>query len=365
MKSISSLLKLFPTVALFAVLMLSSFSRAQTSPPSWSSTKSYVAGDTVQLGGNTYRAIQPVAAGKGDPTTNYGSWELNYVRNNTTLMIGVGQTFPTLTAAWTYLLNARVADGAYVHLYISSQNGDFIDSLPSSFVLDHAYGPRIAILGDNESNDFVSFSNATNGFVIDTGHSFNTISGITISEAKTPNASDGIRAESEGTISALANIDIGSFTTGIHVSEGASISLSSNIGFFNIGTQVCLAESSASIVLNSAVSLNQTNTGGAYGFVAQVGGVIYCQGAITLDGFVVGVEALDEGNVYLDGATIQGCSDYGVLAENRGMVTCIGGSFTGNGIDLVAQVGGFIWTANSSFGTDASLFGTDGSYIYT
>ncbi len=75
-------------------------------------------GDLVTDYGNIYRCEVTVSTPYLDPSKTYKNWELFYVRSSTTLPIGVGQTFPDLATAWTYAHNARVAQGAYLHLSI-------------------------------------------------------------------------------------------------------------------------------------------------------------------------------------------------------------------------------------------------------
>jgi hypothetical protein len=96
-------------------------------------------------------------------------------------MIGTGQTFTTLAAAWTYAQNAKIADGGYLHFYISSVNGNFTEAFTAPFLLDNQGGARMALIGDSTSNDILQF-NGTNGLIVDKGHSFNTLSNLTLED---------------------------------------------------------------------------------------------------------------------------------------------------------------------------------------
>ncbi len=136
--------------ALVVFILVPGAGRAQSNPPAWSSSAVYAVGDQVQTGGNVYRAITKISSPSGtSPAVDYTHWQLSQVLSNTTLLIGGGQTFPNLVTAWTYALYARVADGVYLHFYISTARGDFQEDFGGPFLLDHGSGARIAILGDN------------------------------------------------------------------------------------------------------------------------------------------------------------------------------------------------------------------------
>src|ERR1700722_10721366 len=93
---------------------LSKTAGAQTIPAVWQNTAHYEGGDLVTDYGNIYRCIKNVTTPYLDPSKSYGNWELYDVRNNTTLLIGFGQPFPSLDIAWNYCQNARIAKAAYL-----------------------------------------------------------------------------------------------------------------------------------------------------------------------------------------------------------------------------------------------------------
>jgi hypothetical protein len=213
---------LLGTLALVMLLSISSLAQAQSYPPAWSANATYATGDLVQLSGNTFKAIQPVTTPGANPTSNYHYWQLNQVQSNTTLMIGAGETFPTINIAWTYAWNAKVADGVYLHFYISTVNGNYAEFFPTPFFLDHASGARIAILGDHYLDISLNFG-GTNGFIIDTGHSINTISGTTLTNVS--NSPVGIKADGNATISALSGVYITGFGTCIQSTQNSTMSV--------------------------------------------------------------------------------------------------------------------------------------------
>jgi hypothetical protein len=351
-------------IPLLWILAANAWGSAQSFPPEWSSSATFTAGDQVQLAGNIYRAIKATASGQAPPTSNAADWELNFVRNNTTITIGVGQTFGTLTAAWNYVLNARVADGAYLHLYISSQHGNFTESFAAPILLDHASGARIAIIGDSATNDEMEFSNV-NGFILDTGHAFNTLSGLTLYDPATDNQNDGLKVDLQATIAAVSNMVFDGFLNGIHATQSGSATVASGVTFPAITNAACLAESNGSVFFSAATTISPS-TISANGVMADTGGVIYASGSLAITGCVFGAYAVQGGIIYLHNSDINESIDDGCLASSRGVIICEGGSVVNSvGPDLYAYDGGYIEGDNTTYGTKLDFFNSDGSIVVT
>jgi hypothetical protein len=350
---------------LFAIGLAPALLLGQSYPPSWTSTSHYAVGDQVQVNGNIYRAIKAVTTSNINPTTNYTYWELYYVRSNTTLTIGTGQTFPTLVAAWDYSLNAKVADGAYLHLYISSAKGNFSESFTAPFLLDHSSGARMAIIGDNAANDVLSFSatgqSLVNGLVIDTGHSFNTLDGFTLFASS--NGLDGIKADFQANISSVADVVINGFSNCVHVQQGAGVFVLSSCTFENFTNYGLYAETSGSIVSQSGLTLNGLGTVRAQACLfADMGGEVVAVGC-NLENAESGAQAVDNGSINVSQATIQG-SYYGCYAFNHGFIEAEAATISSSQADdLIASLGGYIDINGASFLTQSYGGSADGSYI--
>jgi hypothetical protein len=329
---------------------------AQSYPPAWNSAAHYAVGDQVQLGGNVYRAIKAITSGGLNPSTSYPNWELNYVRSNTTLMIGTGQVFPTLVSAWSYLQNAKIADGAYAHLYFSSAHGNFNESFTSPFLLDHASGARIAILGDSNSNDTLTF--ASNGFVLDTDHTINTIAGLTIQATTT--SGTGIKADT-GAVVLLSGVLISQFSTSVQSSNGAYVTVDPSSEMSNFSGAAFLALDSGVIVCNDRGngSAPDVDIGPGNELQAEWNGVIISEGSFITN---VDVGALAEygGVIDLTGANLEN-DDVAVLATSRGFVRCQGATLTPDGGGLQATLGGYIDATNSMY--SGAETDSNGSYI--
>src|ERR1700722_20896691 len=113
MSGVNTMFKRSIARLLLAVLsgfaMLSSANAQTEFPPAYNNQAHYAVGDLVTDYGNLYRCQATVTKPYLDPSKTFANWELFYVRNNTTLAVGVGQTFPDVLTAWNYVKNARVA----------------------------------------------------------------------------------------------------------------------------------------------------------------------------------------------------------------------------------------------------------------
>jgi hypothetical protein len=290
--------------------------------------------------------------------TDYTDWELNFVRANTTLMIGTGQTFPTVTAAWNYALNARVADGSYLHFYISSANGNFSQTFTSTFLLDHVSGPRMAILGDNQANDTLIF-NCPNAFVVDTGHSFNTLSGFQLENIDVNDATTAIKANLEATISAVANMTVTGFGTDVFCGQDASITIDGSTTLVMSGDTGIDSETGGSVICPQGLTITATGMGIA--FYANYGGQISAPGS-TVSQLTDGVDASNGAIVNISGGTVSHCT-FGCIASNRAYINSSDSHLSSNTTDLYAEVGGYINAAGATY-TSSGTGLNDGSYVF-
>jgi hypothetical protein len=280
-------------------------------------------------------------------------------------MIGAGEPFPTLSAAWAYAQQARVADGAYLHFYISSTNGNYAGASSVPFLLDQVSGSRIAIIGDNPLDDSIIFINC-NGFIVDTGHSINTISGLTISYSTTTNANTvGIKADFNSSISAISNLKIVDFNAGIQATQTASITVDSTTSISGWTAYACEAQNGGSIVAPDGIALvGIVASPTIVGLYADHGAQIYAPGSNIRD-CGVAAEAYDNATVDVSDSTI-GENETGCEAAERGFINCSGATFNdnvnGNG-DLYATKGGYIQASGASFTSSTQGGSVDGSYI--
>jgi hypothetical protein len=354
--------------------MLAVLSQAQTYPPAWKSSSTYAQGDQVQVNGNIYRALGAVSQSGPSPATSYAKWELYYVRSNTTLMVGVNQTFPTLVSAWNYALNAKVADGVYLHFYISSAGGNFAESFASPFLLDHGSGARMAILGDVAANDTLTFS-STNGFIVDTGHAFNTISGVSIVNSGTSQQyRDGLKADFQATVSSLSNVIFTGFGTSILATQGASVTALSSCSLSGNSPAV-QASSGGSVVFPQGITLTGPGNDTIYtGFFAYDGGQIIAPGSIissfgdgilastggivdagssTISNCIQGIEASANGTVEAGSSTIENCH-YGIYSHDSGDVDASSAQITSSFIGVYAYSHGYVNVYNGGVANSAA-----------
>jgi len=320
--------------------LLSFASYAQSYPPAWSNTATYATGDQVQLNGNVLRAIRP------DTTPGkfiYANWELFEVRSNTTVMVGVGQTFTTLPAAWTYLENARVCDGAYLHIYISTLHGLFRPAFNAPFSLDHGSGARISLIGDVQSNVQLGGSGGFpgDGLTIDSGHSFGSVSNLSIFGL---GAGAGVRATGNSYLN-LSGVALVSFASGFEADEGAHIHLSTSCTLAIISANGVAAKTSGSVYIDYGWSC--TEDGMSALVYASTGGSVSAEG-MSVDGsngLAVGADAEDGGSIDVSYSSIDEFR-IGANAFDHSFINAQNAGFSKNGLDLNANDNGVINAAN-------------------
>lgn len=329
---------------------------AQTEfPPAYNNQAHYAVGDLVTDYGNIYRCEAAVTKPYLDPSKIYSNWELFYVRSNTTLPIGVGQTFPTLEVAWNYMRNSRVARAAYLHLSISTANGPHSESFSAPLSLDMDTGAQVSIIGDSISNVLLSFP-TTNGLIIDSGHCFGSISNLTV----VANGGNDLYAGSSGSIANIDSVTLKGSQTHVYAERLGSVVFGNNIVMIDSQTNGCFADTGASITFPSG-GLNATgvNQSGSL-LTAQNGARIIAEGsALTDAGYAASVSW--GGIVDVTGATISNCF-IGCQALYNGTIQVEDANLVSNtGGDLLASNGGVIDAFDL---TTTKYSATNGGAIY-
>ncbi len=354
-----------PCQLLFAILGLimglTAGSQAQTNPPLWSSSASYAAGDQVQMNGNIYRAISTISPSATSPVANYQQWELFYVRANTTLIIGKGQNFPTLHAAWVFLENARVAETASVKLYISAAKGNYSELATSNFNLNHPFGSQISIMGDGTA---VMIAFPSTGFTIDSNHAFGSISNMNISYFGQGLGEYGIFASSNGNIAELSNLVLNGFTDGIYAVGGGQVFSNNSLTFDGVKNLV-VASLNATVTISGGLAVGTARYSKGVTtciFNASNGAQIQAQGSSLFNASGSVAYAISGGVIDLDDSII-GYSLYGVEAYKGGRIIAAGCKFENNGVDIIALQGGTVDASGASY-ANYELGPNDGSYIW-
>jgi hypothetical protein len=342
-------------------VLAASFALAQTYPPAWNSSATYAVGDQIQLNGNVLRNVRAT----GPSTFKYSYWELWNVRANTNVMVGVGQTFSTLPAAWTYAKNARVSDGAYLHLYISTAKGNLDETFTAPFSLNQGSGALISIIGDNPLKINFTF-NASNGFEVDTGRAFGSITGI---ELTGQNAYTGISATSLGVIGDISNTTVTGFGIGYYAFQGGSIHLENNVSVSTSGTGFA-AGAAGAIVIADGLNLNGLGPGSSTCFYTNHNGTIVAENCIlgASTGYGHGVWAENGGFIDVNGGNINDCTT-ACQADLGGRVSVrsghLGTQHQSNTTDINVFDGGTV-DANGAADNNLITQGTnDGSFVWT
>ncbi len=345
-------------------LLFSAQTPAQSFPPAFSKTATYAAGDIVQYGGNWYRAMNARPANGPYPASAYGYWELNYVRSNTTLTIGDGQGFANLVYAWQFARNARIADAAYLHLAISTADGAFTEKFTAPFSLDHSSGALISILGDNSANISLQFPN-TNGFILDTGHSFATLYGITLDGPGTTYNCQGISVLSGAVLTTVAGSNIENYVSAFYASQNAFLGVNNGVTFQSCSTAIT-ADFGATVdadylqIINFESSYSTLSASHEAKISLRAGEI---ENATMANGSTAA--SADTGaNIELQQTTISGYV-YAIYVTHGGSASAYLATFSKNTFDAIAQTAGWVDLSGSTHPDETSTGSNDGSHIFT
>jgi hypothetical protein len=287
---------------------------------------------------------------------------LNYIRSNTTLMIGPEQQFPSLQDAWGFALEARIADGAYLHFAISTVHGELLDIFSSSFSLDHAFGGKISISGDNPSKIFLGGSQGFygNGFTIDSGHDLALLSGVTMVGQGTLGQGSGITATTNASINCVG-VQIFFFENGVWATTGASVTLDSTSTIAASTYNTVYASQNANVSLTGGFTC--TDTSGNEILYATSGGNISAVGcSLTGGGSNSGVASEDGGSIDISDGTLTNFV-YGIRCEDHSFVNAAYETFTSDTTDVLIDWNGVV-NAQGVTGLTKNTDSGTGSYVY-
>ncbi len=321
--------------------------KAQTEfPPAYNNQAHYAVGDLVTDYGNIYRCESTVTKPYLDPSKTYQNWELFYVRSSTTIPVGVGQTFPDLATAWSYVRNCRIAEAAYLHLSILTTKGDLNESFSAPLNLDHASGSQISIIGDQSTSINLSFP-SSNGLTLDSNHSLGHVSNMNLTGGT---ANDGIYTAGGASLVDAEGLTVNGFAYQIYADQSSNINFGQNIVLSGGVNECCHADQGATIVFGSNLTASQSSQSGTC-LDAQRGAKITAE-ISTLSGAFNGVLAQFGGYVDVGGASISNCVIGG--ESNNGTIVTTGGAFARNTVDLDAQYNGVILAIGAS-GLDITM----------
>jgi len=321
--------------AVIGIVAMCANAPAQSYPPAFSAASSYAVGDQVQLNGNVLRCTHAVTPGG----FKYDDWEMLLVRSNTVLEVGIGQTFSTLQLAWQYAENATIAEGAYLHIYVSTAKGNHSETLAKQFSLDHPFGAQISVIGDNAGNIDFDFSQS-NGFVIDSGHSLAALSGISITANIGIGSYDGLVASSNAALTSVASVTFnGNFQTYVEATSGAVVNFLGT-DKFNGNESTLISADGGTIYIPSNTSLN--------GGVLSNYAIYAVNGARVFVGSGSSVINCSNANIYADfgslvnvnGCTLHGGSEGGfdVQATHGSSVLAVGDGTPNTSVDSSSNV---------------------------
>jgi len=301
-----------------AALALCFVAQGQSYPPAWSSSSTYAVGDQVQLSGNIYRSLK--AGSNENPTLAYSYWEAYYIRNAITVPVGAEMRCPTLTAAWGYIANARIAPAATVQILIITKYAAFNENFTAPVVLDHSDGSRISIIGDNAAQIHLAF-NSTDGFVIDSGHSFGTISKVSLTAINPYHYA--LHFIGPGICKLLTSVYVAGFGTGIEADSGYILNLDSSVGINNCENAL-VADGNSLISCGSGLTIVGTGVLTSHGIECDYGSTVSAPGC----------------NISKAGAAI--------YASFRSNVSVDNSTFNNNGTSIYAAGSSYVSVMNAT-----------------
>ncbi len=349
-------------ILVFVCLLLPARAHAQLSPPVWNNISNYAAGDMVTDYGNVYRCIAPVTTHYLDPSKTYTNWELFYVRSNTTLQVGVECNFPTFQIAWNFAQNAHIAQGAYLHLNITTFWGPLNESFPTGINLDAPCGASMSLIGDNSAQ--VVFT-SPNGIQLDTGHSFGSVSGISL-EGSSQFSGTGVALTGNSSIGSMSKTNIYNVNNSISVDRGAQLNCAASVNIIGFSIGVSATRGGQVEFAPGASFGGNGYDGGATALYEAFGGHIEAPDA-TISWCSIGLEATQGGSIMVEGAHFVQ-NNYGMVVTMKGHVDAEYAAFsTGNDashtVDIECYTGS---TVDGSYATVKTtwLGNADGSYVY-
>jgi hypothetical protein len=317
-------------VLVFPLLFAGPANAQSGTPPPWSASGTYAPSNLV-VGSDTniYRAVHAsTTSNHPDPTKDIGSyWELFSAMVPTALKLGVGQRFSTtLEAAWRFIQHATISYSSPVTINIITTLGPFAESnIASTLSLNHAFGSHIKIVGDNKANIHFSFAANVNGFSLDQGHSFGSLSGISVQGTGTQDSGLGLHVLGGSTLNA-SNLDVHGFHIDLLV-EGSSKAWLSGLvlGAFNAAAAQA---STHSFLSCGGASINGTSSG-KLGLLADSGSTILAPSCSISNVTLIGFQVLDGSVMEVQGAHATNCGT-GFEADAHSTLNAVNGSSTMN-----------------------------------
>ncbi len=348
-------------LATLACSLIATRASAQSYPPVWTNTSSYVSGDMVTDYGNVYRCIKPVISHYLDPSKTYANWELYYVRSSTSVLIGQGQPFPDLATAWTYAKNCHIAEGAYLHLTISSADGPLSENLGNGLNLDHPSGANISIIGDSPGSIVLT---SLNGLQLDTGHSIALISGIELKGSKY-GMGTGLLVTGNASVGMLSNASITYSAVSIEAIEGGRIHCASSVNLTDFYTAVSATKGGGVVFDPNLVITGTGYVGQCTALSVAWSGYIEAPN-VTISQCETAIDCTEDGDAMVHYAQIY-LNDYGIVAIEKGHVDAEYSSFgigsnMDQSVDIQCLTGSTVDVLDSSVQTK-SVGTNDGSYI--
>lgn len=257
--------------------------------------------------------------------------------------LSVPADFSSISSAWDSIAEWSIASTGRVVIQVA----DGTYNISTTLVLNHPFGSRISILGNvaNKSACVLLFSPNMDAIYGSLGNAMPFIDGFTIkksTKAVWPDNTTGILADMGATMNVGANVLVDNFYYGAAWRQG------SNGKFFGVvdhaGDVGIWSAYGSSGNAQGATSMNAVGTdgGGAslgFGFQAEYGSFLHCQGATASGNAIAGIAALSGSEVQALSATTINNTGSGFYALDGGTIACHNAVSTGNARWAIEEVG--------------------------
>jgi hypothetical protein len=267
-------------------------------------------------------------------------------------------TFKTLSQAWAYIASAQVSQNSSIEIELQE---NYAETLSSSFSLNHPYGPKISIIGDN-NGQAITFTNAGAGFTLDTGHSLADFEGLSvIGPSGGTNGAAAFQVTQNSCLAQLQNISIKNFDLGIFANTCATINSVQFVTFGQFKVGGVEADRNAAITMTGVTTVDGALTKGAtpqFGFFAN-GGTIDCNGC-TVKACAIDFYASQGGKLYAKetiASSPTGPKFYAnYLAQDHSFIYAQGSTHAGAQCGFDCSQSGFIDAQDTGIPTKAALY---------
>lgn len=272
----------------------------------------YIVNDVVKSGGLAYIAINPVTDASITPESDGINWRVwqgltsadvadFLTLDETNITIDVPADFSTIQEALNSIATKIIPNNVTITIKVA----DGTHTPPSGTLLNHPFGERIRLIG-NETNPDLCILMGTNPptfnmLACTNGHKFGYINGFKLdlpAKAALANNYSGIIALNGAVITLGTKVKVNNWYYGVNASYGSVIN-ADYVEVSNAGDVGVWAFCGSQVNARNAKSDNCSDTanGWGFGFQAEYGSNVNCEGSTATGNNIAGFAALSNSQV--------------------------------------------------------------------